>query len=227
MGHAADRGGNEHTRSAGQLHRHGAALAAVALALAPQVGKVYIGSDFAYDMLPPLGAHPLLDPLWGTEQLQLVHDGCEISRWQKIEKIIDDETVQRHLRVCWLHSYDAYNCGHCAKCLRILAWLAMMGMSGRVKTALGAGNLVTTENLIRYGESCHADAAVLDALRASLRHTPADMKEWFVLDMRQRTRMIKRLETRLQTMASSRSWRWTAPVRALARAAMRRQEIDQ
>ena len=37
-----------------------------------------------YAHLGPLGSHPLLDPLWSSEDVELVHDGCEATRLDKL-----------------------------------------------------------------------------------------------------------------------------------------------
>ncbi len=212
-------------------HSHGAALAGVALALSPQIKKMFIASDFAYDQLTPLGSHPLLTPLWGAEHMQMAHDGSDVVRWEKLEYILHDETVRQRLRACWRHPNGQYNCGECRKCVRILVCLRLFGLEGQVPTfehqldidglahtpQIGAGNYETTEALICFAESRGGDPAVIAALRASLACTTPEQKQWFFLDMRQRTRAIARLEARLNLMLSSRSWRWTAPLRAAAR----------
>ena len=64
---------------------HGAALAAVALALSPQLRRIYIGATHPYNVMMPHGSNPVLDPLWGNGQVELIHDGGESERWQKLE----------------------------------------------------------------------------------------------------------------------------------------------
>jgi len=107
---------------------HGAALATVALALSPTVTRCFIPSSFPYNYLRLWGSHPLLDPLWGTENLVFDHDGCEASRFAKCKRIGPDPVAMRHLRVCWKNPQGAYNCGQCEKCIRTHTLLLAAGV---------------------------------------------------------------------------------------------------
>jgi len=115
---------------------HGSMLASVALLLAPQMQKVYIASSDSYATLIPWGSHPLLDPLWSTEETELVHDGLEANRLEKVAKIASSDVAMRYLRVCfpWSNGAGAYNCGVCEKCLNTMACLRSAGALGRCKT---------------------------------------------------------------------------------------------
>jgi hypothetical protein len=104
----------------------GAALAAVAYALAPNHGKVYIASSYPYADLHPWGSHPLLDPRWSTETVQIVHDGGE-TRMDKLRVIIQYPEALSRLRVCW-ESLGNYNCGLCEKCVRTMLALRALGV---------------------------------------------------------------------------------------------------
>ena len=116
-----------------EYHVHGTALASVALALSG-FKKVYIASGHSYIRLVPMGSHPLITPLWSSEQMDLVHDGCEANRWEKFDRIAGQETVQRWLRVCWRNSEGSYNCGVCNKCLLVRALIRAGGMEERFST---------------------------------------------------------------------------------------------
>lgn len=70
---------------------HGAGLASVALLLSPQFHKVYIPSSQSYAQLLPWGSHPILDPMWSTESTEIVHDGCEARRVEKVKFISSNE----------------------------------------------------------------------------------------------------------------------------------------
>jgi hypothetical protein len=107
---------------------HGAALASVALLLSARFGRVYVPATMTYAMLNPLGSHPVLDPLWSTEDVQLVHDGCEATRRDKLRALAECEPARRWLRVCWENREGSYNCGHCEKCLRTQVELRLLGM---------------------------------------------------------------------------------------------------
>jgi hypothetical protein len=107
---------------------HGAALAAVGHLLSSRLHKLFIAASRSYADLIPLGSHPLLDPLWSTETMEFVHDGCEATRMEKAAAIASDDIALRYLRVCWENRGGAYNCGRCEKCLRTMACLRTIGV---------------------------------------------------------------------------------------------------
>jgi hypothetical protein len=104
---------------------HGAAIAAVGLALAPRT--VVIASSYSYDHLHPCGSHPLLDPLWSTENTEFVHDGMELRRIERLQLIGQDRSLLDLVRVCWEQT-EQYNCGRCEKCLRTMVGLEGLGL---------------------------------------------------------------------------------------------------
>lgn len=107
---------------------HGLALASVAQICSSIYSHVYISSSLPYGYLQPYGSHPLLDPLWSTESLQLIHDGCEKDRVEKAKYIARDEQILKSLRVCWENPENAYNCGRCEKCIRTMVQLEIAGV---------------------------------------------------------------------------------------------------
>jgi hypothetical protein len=112
---------------------HGASLAVVALLLQGQVGRAIVPATYAYADLFPWGSHPLLDPLWSTEHLEVVHDGCEATRVEKVAAIAGSDVALRHLRVC-TRQYAEYNCGACRKCLGTMVALRLTGSLDRCAT---------------------------------------------------------------------------------------------
>ena len=102
---------------------HGAGLATVALSLQDRVDHIHIASSLPYNNLKPWGSSPVLDPLWSTGKLEIIHDGCEADRLAKCEVVSQSETALSHLRVCWENRNNAYNCGRCEKCLRSMVQL--------------------------------------------------------------------------------------------------------
>ncbi len=117
-------------------HYHGAFLASIALALENGFERVFIASSHNQDQLFPWGSHPILDPLWSTERLSFVHDGCEIRRVDKIRSISQAPIVLSTLRVCSVRSHikSVYNCGSCEKCLRTMIGLHITGALQRCTT---------------------------------------------------------------------------------------------
>lgn len=109
---------------------HGAAMATVAHLLAPRYSTVYVPATTTYDQLYPLGSHPLLDPLWSSERVELVHDGADTTRVEKLRAIARIPAASRHLRVCTENRGGAYNCGTCEKCVRTGAGIRIAGVEG-------------------------------------------------------------------------------------------------
>ena len=89
----------------------GAVLAAIGLCLSGSLSTVLIGSGYSYDDLVPQGSHPLLDPLWSTGALRIVHDGAETTRMRKVEVIARETAALRMLRVCGEQPESEMNCG--------------------------------------------------------------------------------------------------------------------
>ena len=65
------------------------AMVSVALLLQDELERIEIPASDYYGSLVPWGSHPLLDPLWGTEALEIDHDGCEATRSRKVVEIAD------------------------------------------------------------------------------------------------------------------------------------------
>ncbi len=110
---------------------HGSFLAAVAYLLTSRVSKIYIPATHDYTQLFPWGSHPLLDPLWTTEAVAIIHDGADALRLEKTARIATDPVALRHLRVCWM---GEYNCGACNKCMRTIIGLQTLGALDRCST---------------------------------------------------------------------------------------------
>lgn len=113
---------------------HGAALAHVALLLTPWLRRVFLASSHHVESLFPYGSHPDLDPLWGTEALELLHDGCDTRRIDKVRVLTDDPVAMKHLRVCWKNPAGVYNCGFCRKCVLVRLALDAAGALDRCAT---------------------------------------------------------------------------------------------
>jgi hypothetical protein len=114
--------------------QHGAGLAAVAHFLAPSFDKVYIPSTYALPFLVPYGSHPGLDPMWSSKSLELVHDGIEATRFDKIGALSSWDVALRNFRVCWQLVEGQYNCCRCRKCLWTMALLRAHGLLEKAAT---------------------------------------------------------------------------------------------
>ena len=113
---------------------HGPSLAAVGLSFQGTLRKLFVPGSYNYGNLFPWGSHPLVDPLWSTESLEVVHDSADTRRTEKVAALADSELAMRRLRVCWEMPHGEYNCGRCEKCLRTVITLEALGAAGRCRT---------------------------------------------------------------------------------------------
>jgi hypothetical protein len=116
---------------------HGGALASVAHLLAPLADTFLVPASDTYATLSAYGSHPLLDPLWSSEAVSVVHHGCGASRIDKVRSFgVDDGGADplSWLRVCWRNPGGAYNCGRCPKCVSTMVALRMAGLLERAPT---------------------------------------------------------------------------------------------
>ena len=106
-----------------------AALASVAHVFSNRLSTVLIASGLDVPNVRPTGgaSHPLLDPNYGSAELQLRHDGLRFSRFDKVKLLADWDVALKHLRVCTMNPPDMPNCGKCEKCIRTMTELVAAG----------------------------------------------------------------------------------------------------
>lgn len=97
------------------------------IALASGVQKCFIASGFTYASKDYEGSNFITDRLWRNEATEIVHDGAEADRNDKLRFISSDPELMNILRVCWQDK--TYNCGECEKCLRTMTNLRALGLS--------------------------------------------------------------------------------------------------
>ncbi|MBW2172951.1 MAG: hypothetical protein JRF69_13490 [Deltaproteobacteria bacterium] len=91
----------KHGRSFFGFCYQGSILAAVGLCLQKSLERVFVSASHSHNTLVPYGSHPSLDPLWSTENLDFVHDGCEASRFEKVKRITAEASFAANsLQVC-------------------------------------------------------------------------------------------------------------------------------
>jgi len=150
----------------------GAMLASVSLLLSSQISKVYVPSGNHYGVLAPCGSHPLVDPLWSTEQLTIMHDGAEASRLDKLASFVGEPIPLRWLRVCLSRSADAYNCGRCEKCIRTMIGLNVTGLSESCATLLPSLDLEEVSRIRIRTNTRHEWEELASAVEESGTDTP-------------------------------------------------------
>jgi len=95
---------------------------AVGLAMRPFASRLLIPSTYDYTAIR-VGTHPLIEPRFSVDSLQLEIAGMPLSRMEKIMQIKQwHPEFVRNLRVCTEEPYWSYsgalNCGCCLKCVR-------------------------------------------------------------------------------------------------------------
>jgi hypothetical protein len=208
---------------------HGTVLGAVALLLSPQLRKIYIASTTDYNYLYPWGSHPMLDPLWSNEEVEVIYDGSANKREDKIERLAADDTAMRYLRVCFENTGSAYNCGTCEKCVRTMVELHLAGALQRCATlphtldcdqiahmSLGYRQHWGLRRLLERG-AARRDPALEQALQQCLGVYQAD----YLKVSQGLENQIIGLKRELRHLYASRSWRLTAPLRRVGDATRR------
>lgn len=137
---------------------HGPVLASIALLFQHRFRKVLIPATFDYAHLVPWGSHPLLDPMWGTERMDFEHDGCEVTRPEKVAYISEYEIAMEGLRVCSKIRDNPYNCGRCGKCLMTMISLRAAGALERCKTFPSGLDLQAVANMDLSADGLPGDA---------------------------------------------------------------------
>jgi hypothetical protein len=187
---------------------HGAALAAVAHVLAPDFGRIYVPSTYGYAFLFPYGSHPGLDPLWGTDALALVHDGCEANRFEKIRALTRWDLALGNLRVCWQLAEGSHNCCRCRKCVWTMAFLRACGV---LEQARSFGQSLDLDLLGRYPPTRADESARFLSALATVegRGTDPDLAACLRAGL-DRGRVIQRTERWAGTWARRAAQCWTA-----------------
>lgn len=116
----------------------GVELASVGHVLSSSFKRIFIPASLTYTDFFPWGSHPLLDPLWSTETLEFIHDGCEATRIDKVARLSQSDIALQSLQVCGFpHAQGTFNCGLCEKCQMTMINLQAVGALDRC-TAFGA-----------------------------------------------------------------------------------------
>ena len=105
---------------------HGAALAAVGLALEPMFAALCVAGTHYDGPVKAWGSHPETDALFSTGATRVFHHACGTARREKTELLAKSPVAMRHLHVCY-RSRSADNCGDCHKCYLTMLTLELAG----------------------------------------------------------------------------------------------------
>lgn len=112
---------------------HEFAIAAVALFMRNGFKQIYLSCGQADPNEPHHYLTPELDILWSTENMTLVHYGCNADKISKLKFLSKNKLVMNNLRVCWVNKNKTYNCGECSKCFRNMLALYASGSLDKCK----------------------------------------------------------------------------------------------
>jgi hypothetical protein len=165
-----------------ERHYHGSALAAVALGLSPGLAFVCIPSAFSYNHLVAHGSTPLVDEMFSSDRLQVIHDGAEVNRATKVARIVEwnRSLVLDHLRVCIENRGGARNCGRCKKCVRTAVPLRVLGVWNEAATfpdkrsehwarVMEGDHLVLLEENLQFARERNGDPELVAMITRAIR----------------------------------------------------------
>lgn len=120
-----------------ELRHNGAALAAIGHAAISEAAFLFIGASWPTSHQVSWGSHPLIDGLFSSQRVTVIHDGSRFSRLQKVRELATWPIGLGALRVCPASAGPRANCGQCEKCLRTRLELLAAGIEET--EAFGAG----------------------------------------------------------------------------------------
>ncbi|MFL5873300.1 MAG: hypothetical protein ACJ75T_07495 [Solirubrobacterales bacterium] len=212
-------------------------LVAVAHFYSELFDRVLIAGDTDHETAPLIGTALQVDHLWSSEGLEIVDWGGRFSREQRVGLIAEHPVVRRTLRTCWENPGGAYNCGHCRKCLLTMISLELHGARQGFETFPPEMDLgILRDSELNQTISLALWEDLLDAIREQERADLEPAIEAFVEKGRRtlglarsyRSRPsrhgtsqapsgleVEELETELESVLRSRSWKLTEPLRRL------------
>jgi hypothetical protein len=113
---------------------HGAGLALLAHSLSGGLGRCVFPAGGTSAALSSSGSHPLLDPLFSTERLEVEPASPWLDRGQRIRDLAAEAPELLELIKSCNRVDSTDNCGRCRKCLRTMIALHVAGVLDRVPT---------------------------------------------------------------------------------------------
>jgi hypothetical protein len=120
-----------------------------------------IPASYSYYALGfPYGSNPISDRLLSSKSFEIVHDGANARRAEKISHVSTWNEGLHHLRVCWEGPDKYRNCGRCEKCIRNILNFRILG----IDSPPCFDHIVTNQEI----RSLRVKNAQLDALKSLL-----------------------------------------------------------
>jgi hypothetical protein len=97
--------------------------------LAGRFDGALVPNDVAYPRMGVVwGSHPICNLFLGSRHFQVIDDGGEASRCEKLPLLAQWPEAMRHLRVCYDNGASHTNCCRCEKCTRTILSFRAMGL---------------------------------------------------------------------------------------------------
>ena len=174
--------------------------------------RYYISNDYSYGEMIDLGdvyrsghmdladmSNPYIMPLLSPEGLEIVCDGMQYTRGDKIEKIADDPLVAKFLNVCIGKSTTkAVNCGICYKCLHTMLTFDIIGKLNNLEKVFDlsyyakVADEIKCQQVMLYGKEPYATSNV-DLAKKYAYPMPTKFHAILVLFPKRVVRKIKRV----------------------------------
>jgi hypothetical protein len=96
--------------------------------LAGRFEAALVPNDVAYPRMGVVwGSHPICNLFLGSRHFQVIDDGGEASRCEKLPLLAQWPEAMRHLRVCYENGPSHVNCCRCEKCARTILSFRAVG----------------------------------------------------------------------------------------------------
>jgi hypothetical protein len=97
--------------------------------LGGRFGTALLANDVAYGRMEVVhGSHPLCNPFLSSRHFQVIDDGGEAARCEKLPLLAQWPEAMRHLCVCFGNLGSDANCCRCEKCTRTILSFRAMGL---------------------------------------------------------------------------------------------------
>jgi hypothetical protein len=191
----------------------GTAAAACLMLLQRGYSAGLIASSFPYQALSfPYGSNPITDGLLSSQSFQIVHDGAEFTRIEKIRELKNWTPAQQNLRVCWQGEEPDKNCGRCEKCVRTILIFRIFGVSlppcfehnvsdqQILNLQAKAGPLTELERVLDAAKAAKVSESWVGALEKSISHSQR-------LERREKAKIVLRNQIPATVLKSVRKMR--------------------
>jgi hypothetical protein len=97
---------------------HGLCVASALTVVSGRFGAGLIAASGTYaPIVLPWGSNLITDPLMGSGDFRIIHDGLHADRYEKVVTLAAWPEARRWLRICWRDPRFDRNCGRCTKCV--------------------------------------------------------------------------------------------------------------